>query len=729
MVKKQRMPKRDQSDKNSRNTGRILLILMMLVLVVLGVRFSYVAITKDVRGHRLDKAAQLIYRSQNEIPAKRGEIFDAVGNPLAESSTTYTLVAVLDKSQKSAKGKPMYVKKSQDKVVSEKIASILGGKAQAYVQSLKSGRKDKLQQVQFGQLGSNLNVKKYKQLKALNIPGLSFVSSESRLYPNGTFASDLIGLTKNENSSDGKVISGITGIEQSWNKQLTGHNGVKTTSSDTTDRSVSKKNLAVKNGYDVYTTINTKLQSTLEKSMQTLANDMKPKAAVAVVMDTKTGKIVATTQRPSYNATTGEGIGDLWTNQLYGTAFEPGSVLKGITLASAIDSGNWNENDTYESGTLKIGDKKVTDWNNGEGWGRITYGRGIAESSNVAMALTEQKMGAQTWRKYLNRFKFLKPTKTGFNDEARGSMQFQYPIEQANTAFGQAISVTPLQMMQAYSAIANNGKELQPQIIEKIVDPNTNRVVSQPKTKVVAKPISKASAKATRKQLEDVIYSQYGLGKMYAIPNVRTTGKSGTAQIATSTGYSTPGDNTNEIHSWMGMAPSNNPRYMMYIVTKQPQQNTDNISTDMANVFKTVMTQALDMSESDNKVVVSANQEVSVPTVVGGSTKESTKEIKSNRLTPIVMGDGQTIKGQSITGGKKSVVGQRIFLNTGKNIAVPDMSGWAKSDVLAWAELAKIKVNINGNGFVSTQSVKANSKLSDGYHEITVEFKEPKTSN
>ena len=216
---------------------------------------------------------------------------------------------------------------------------------------------------------------------------------------------------------------------------------------------------------------------------------------------------------------------------------------------------------------------------------------------------------------------------------------------------------------------------------------------------------------------------------MYAIPNVRTTGKSGTAQIATSTGYSTPGDNTNEIHSWMGMAPSNNPRYMMYIVTKQPQQNTDNISTDMANVFKTVMTQALDMSESDNKVVVSANQEVSVPTVVGGSTKESTKEMKSNRLTPIVMGDGQTVKGQSITGGKKSIVGQRIFLNTGKNIAVPDMRGWAKSDVLAWAELAKIKVNISGTGFVSTQSVKANSKLSDGYHEITVEFKEPKTSN
>ena len=134
-------------------------------------------------------------------------------------------------------------------------------------------------------------------------------------------------------------------------------------------------------------------------------------------------------------------------------------------------------------------------------------------------------------------------------------MQFKYPIEQANTAFGQAISVTPLQMMQGYSAIANNGKELQPQIIEKVVDPNTNRVVSQPKAKTVSKPISKSSAKATRKQLEDVIYSKHGLGKDYAIPDVSTTGKSGTAQVATSSGYSSPGDNTNEIHSWMGMAP------------------------------------------------------------------------------------------------------------------------------------------------------------------------------
>lgn len=725
MVKKQRMPKRNQADKNSRNTGKLLLILMIGVLVVLGIRFSSISITKEVKGHKLGQAAQLIYQSQNDIPAKRGEIFDSVGNPLAESSTTYTLAAVLDKNQKSAKGKPMYVKKGQEAKVSKKLAEVLGGKASFYETSIKNGRKSKLQQVQFGPSGSNLSVKKYKQLKALNIAGLTFTSSESRMYPNGTFASDLIGITKKEHSDGAQTISGVSGIEQSWNKKLTGRNGVKTTSTDTTDHSVSKKNLAVKNGYDIYTTINMKLQSTLEKSMQKLSDDMKPKAAIAVVMDTKTGKIVATTQRPSFNASTGEGLGDLWTNQLYGTAFEPGSVLKGITLAAAIDTDNWNPDALYKSGTLKVGNKKVTDWNNGQGWGTISYARGIAESSNVAMALTEQKMGAKTWQKYINRFQFLKSTNSGFQDEAVGNMQFQYPIEQANTAFGQGISVTPLQMIQAYSAIANNGKELKPQIIEKIVDPNTKKVISQSKADVIGRPISKATAKATRKQLEDVIYSQHGLGKDYAIPNVRTTGKSGTAQIATALGYSAPGENSNEIHSWMGMAPSNNPRYLMYIVTKQPQENTENISTDMSEVFKTNMEQALEMSDSDNKVVVSKNQQVKVPTVVGGSVSDARKEIKANRLNPVIMGDGDTVKEQSLTAGDESIVNQRIFLNTGKNIQVPDMHGWAKSDVLAWAQMARVKAVIKGNGFVTTQSLNKGTSLSDGYHDITVEFKKP----
>ena len=728
MVKKQRMPKRNQSDKNSRITGLVLVSTMLLILVVLGVRFSYVAITKDVKGHKLNEAAQQVYRSQNAVQPKRGEIFDSVGNVLADNATTYTLAAVIDDTQKTSKGKPAYVAPSQDEKVAKQLAGILGGNPKTYVETLKKGRANKLKQVQFGSRGLKLDSQTYKMINKLKIPGITFTNSASRFYPNGVFASNVIGYTseKTDDKTGALSIVGLMGIEQKYNTQLTGKKRVKTTSVDDTDSSVSKKNQSAKNGYDIYTTINTKLQTTLEEKMQNLYDDMKPKSALAIVLDTKTGNIVATTQRPSFNATTGEGIGDYWTNEISGSVYEPGSVMKGITLAAAIDTGNWDGDAYYQSGTLKIGDKSVTDWNNGQGWGTITYARGIAESSNVAMALTEQKMGAETWHKYINKFRFLKSTDSDLPGEETGLMQFKYPIEQANTSYGQAISVTPLQMVQAYTAIAGNGEEIKPNLVEKVVDPNTKKVIYQAKRKVVAKPIKKSTAEATRKQLEDVIYSEYGLGQAYAIPDVRTTGKSGTAQIATSTGYSSPGDNTHEIHSWMGMAPSDDPRYLMYIVTKEPQQNTQNIATDMSNMFVTVMQQALTMSDSDNKVVVSEDQQVTVPTVVGGSTNEAEKEVTAANLTPVVMGDGDTIKKQTPAGAQKSLTNQRVFLNTGENIAVPNMHGWSKSDVLAWAKLADIKPIIKGDGFVATQSITPDTQLADGYHEITVEFKNAK---
>ena len=132
--------------------------------------------------------------------------------------------------------------------------------------------------------------------------------------------------------------------------------------------------------------------------------------------------------------------------------------MKGITLAAAIDTGKWQPNATFQSGTYLIDGKEVTD-SFGDDQGQMTYREGFWRSSNVAFAKTEQKIGAQTWKNYLEKFKFLQSTQSGLNGEEAGSISFSYAIDQANTAFGQAIRVTPLQMIQAYSAIANNGKE------------------------------------------------------------------------------------------------------------------------------------------------------------------------------------------------------------------------------------------------------------------------------
>ncbi|AEJ23125.1 cell division protein FtsI/penicillin-binding protein 2 [Weissella koreensis KACC 15510] len=701
-----------------RSHGAIIFMLCILtgVIFYIGSRFFSVAVTHSVDHVNLEQRAQNLYENQDQESVKRGQIYDSIGNVLAENSSVYTAIIVLQKDQ------PKYLKNSQVNTVSKELAQELGGDASYYKKIIKNGIKHHYFQVQFGSNGVNISQEKYRTIKKKNIPGLIFEAHPARLYPNGQFASDLIG---EASSSGSNKIKGVSGIEGSWNKQLTEQSGVSANNIKNGNLSQKTKNVEAKNGYDIYTTLNTKLQSTLEDKMNALQADMQPKQAFAAIVDTKTGDIVAETQRPTYNATTKSGFGNFWSNLLVQEPYEPGSVLKGITLASAIDTNNWNGDNTYSSGKIQVDDKVVKDWNNGDGWGRISYTDGIALSSNVAMVLTEQKMGSKTWGKYLDRFQFLKPTDMGFSSETSGSMNFRYPIEQANTAFGQGIKVTPAQMIQAYSAIAGNGEEIKPNIISKIVDPNTQKVIYSAKRTKVAKPIKESTAKATRKELENVIYNPKGLGAMYAIPNVKTTGKSGTAQISTSAGYTQPGDNTNEIHSWMGMAPSDNPRYMMYIVVKEPQSNTDNIAKDMSNVFVSTMEQALQMNTSDKKAVISDKQQTKIPAVKNESMKKAKSEIEANHLKPEVIGDGKVVKNQYPLGGGKTLLNQRVFIVSGGNVKVPNMQGWSKKDVKNWGRLVDIKINSSGEGFLVEQSVLPDTRIADGIHEITVKFKTP----
>ena len=706
-----------QSRQRSWVSGWILLTIMLVVIGWLGFVFARTAITKEADGQSLSKDAQKLYQQANYVAAKRGTIYDSVGNVIAENTTTYTVAVVVS----SKSGANEYAKQSDYSRIAKDFATVLGKTPDYYENYFKKANKNTYQ-VEFGNVGANLSSAKYEKLKSYNLPGVTFSTGTDRFYPNGVFASHLIGLAQTKVVNGRTTLAGTMGIEAAYNSKLNGKDGSTITSSDPTMKAANK---AVKNGDDIYTTLNSTLQIALETKMDELVKAENPKSAIAVVMDTKTGNLVAVSQRPSFNATTGSDLGSYWTNLLTEDQYEPGSVMKGITLASAIATNNWNANATYKSGTLEIDDQKITDWNNGKGWGTISYADGLALSSNVAFSLTEQKMGATTWGKYIKAFNFLKSTNSGLSGEQAGTYQFKYPIEQANTAFGQGISVTPIQMIQAYSAIAGNGDLLKPNLIEKIVDPNTHKVVYQSKRTKVGKPISSAVAKETRVQLENVLYSDRSINKSFALTDTVTAGKSGTAQIATSSGYSQPGDTANEIFSWMGMAPADNPRYLMYIVTKQPQTNADKINDYQSDMFKSIMEQALAMSDNDNKITISADQERKVPTTVGEDQAQAQKDVTAAGLKPILMGSGSTIKSQSPIGDTEVLSGQRVFLNTGSGVEVPNMQGWTKNDAMAWGKLAGVDIVIHGDGFVATQSVNIGTKLSSGVNSISLELKKP----
>lgn len=700
---------------NSRISGILFLVTMIIIFCALGTRFLYIAAFKEVRNHDLSTAARKIYMQTQVINAKRGNIYDTNGMLLAENTSTYSIYAVLDRKQKSATGKPMYV---VDKDHTARVLAKYLSLSKEKIMTLLTPDNPRLFQVEFGNAGANLSIEVHNKIVAENLPGIEFTKQPARLYPNGMFASHLIGITNsNVNPKNGVItLTGVMGIEKELNSLLAGKNGIREVKS-TPNYSVDDKTKGnpVQDGDQVYTTIDSKLQTLLESEMTTLNTQTAPVNATATVMDARTGAIVATTQRPSFDATTRNGIDKLWQNLLVENSFEPGSTMKVFSLAAAIDSGNWHPNELYQSGTYLINRQKVTDWNP-KGWGMIPYIQGFARSSNVAMAHVEQTMTPRVWKNYLNGFRFNRSTDSGLSNESSGGMQFKYPIEQANTAFGQGIRVTPMQMLQAFTAIAGNGQELKPYFIDKIVNPNTNKVIFSNKRTIIGQPIKEKTAVETRKVMENVIYQPYGTGTAYKVPDFKVAGKTGTAQIATSHGYSVGDENV--IHSFVGMVPADKPKYVMYLTLNQPKKIPGPLTKLMANVFVPVIEQALKMDESHQTQTTIAT----VPNVVGMPLDKAQNSLNQQKFKPIVFGAGRIVTKQFPIGQSQQLNNQRVFIQTQGDIVMPDMQNWSKNDALIFATMANIDVNFEGSGFVKEQSIKAGTLLQTKQH-ITLQLK------
>lgn len=290
-----------------------------------------------------------------------------------------------------------------------------------------------------------------------------------------------------------------------------------------------------KDGDEIYLTIDQTIQSILDNEVSRVDAEYKPESIVAVVANPKTGEILASTQRPTYNPQTGEGINSSWLNQLTQITIEPGSTMKTFTLATAIEKGVWNENATFMSGQYRVGDRVIRDANQ-VGWGRISYLEGIQRSSNVGMANLLNLIGEDYFLKSIHKFGFGEKTGIDLPKEATGQILDQYKINKVTTTYGQGSTVTPIQLIQAVSAIANDGKMMQPYVIQKIVDPNTKKVVKENKPKVKSSPVSADTAKEVRRILATTITSEKGTAQKFASTDYEVSGKTGTAQVANSSG-------------------------------------------------------------------------------------------------------------------------------------------------------------------------------------------------
>jgi penicillin-binding protein 2B len=694
-----------------------------LLFFVLIVRIVTIQVTGEAEGKALASQAAKKYIKSGILEAERGTIYDEKGEVISEDTSAYTLVAILDSSITSDPKDPKHVTNP------DKTANVLS----EYIDLSKSEIYERLTiegdpfQVEFGSAGRDLTHQLMQKISKEELPGITFRKESKRFYPNGTFASHLIGFAQKETLDNGNTKTiGKMGIEKSLNEFLSGTDGKIQYKSDVwgyllpnTEEHVTPP----KNGNDVYLTINKKIQTFLEEAMNEVARDYKPKKMFAIVADPKTGKILAMAERPTFHPDTREGLDGNWRNMIVEDTYEPGSTFKSFSLAAAVDSGAFDPNGYYESGTYDVLGTIIRDHNYGNGWGTITYLEGVQRSSNVAFAKLLEKIGEKEFKDYLESFGFGETTNVGLPNEASGKILYHYPIEKVTTIFGQGTTVTPLQMIQAETAIANDGKMMKPYVIDKIVDSNSDKVVKQTKPEVAGNPISAEAAKKVREYLATTVTSDVGTGRPFAIEGYDVAGKSGTAQI--------PGDNgqymygrENYLFSFMGMAPKDNPQLIVYVGVQQPELPVTEIgSVPVSKVFNPVMQNSLKYLNIKPEKKVDLKK-LEMPDLSGENVSKAVENLQKKGLEPVIIGNGSTIKKQLPAVGEEVLEGEKVMLRTEGQLTVPDMEGWSVRDVFKVASIANLKLNKVGNGYVSSQNLRPNSPVKEN-ELLVVNFKAP----
>ena len=721
--------------ENRRLVGKNLSLLAVFLFAVFLVNFAVIIGTGSKFGVNLVKEASKVHQTTRTVPAKRGTIYDRNGTPIAEDATSYNVYAIIDKEYKSANGKILYVEESQYSKVAEVFHKYLD-MDESYVKEQLS--QPNLKQVSFGVKGNGITYANMmsikKDLEAAKVQGIDFTTSPNRSYPNGKFASSFIGLAQlHENEDGSKSLIGTSGVESSLNSLLAGTDGIITYEKDRLGNIVPGTEQVTRqtvNGKDVYTTLSSPLQSFMESQMDAFQEKVKGKYMNATLVSAKTGEILATTQRPTFDANTKEGLTDdfVWRNILYQSNYEPGSTMKVMTLAAAIDNKTFSGGEYFNSSELKIADATIRDWdvNDGLSAGSImTYSQGFAHSSNVGMTLLQQKMGDATWLEYLNRFKFGVPTRFGMPDEYAGQLPADNVVNIAMSAFGQGISVTQTQMLRAFTAIANDGVMLEPKFISALYDPN-DQTVRKSQREVVGNPVSKEAASLTRENMilvgTDPIY-----GTMYnrndnkpviTVPGQNVSVKSGTAQIADEQNGGYLVGKTNYIFSVVTMHPSENPDFILYVTVQQPQHFA---SVQLGEFSNPILERASAMKESLNLQSTAKNLDqvttttsYSMPATKDYSPGDMAEELRRNLVQPIVIGSGTKIKDSSVAEGTNLDANEQILLLSDKVEVMPDLYGWSKKNVETFAKWLNLEVEFEGTGeTVKKQSVRSNTALKD----------------
>ena len=682
--------------------SKFIILVVAFLFVAIICKLSYVVLSDKVDGINLKDKSASISTVKKTLYADRGNIYDINGEELASTVNSYTVIAYLNSNKTNVSDKEKTAKE---------LAPILNMTEEKLIELLNK----KLYQVELRPGGYGITEVVKARIEKLELPGIDFIkNSKKRYYNKSTFASYIIGYAKV--LDDGKI-SGELGIEGYYDDILSGTNGytkyLKYTSSNYKIPNTNEDTKKAKDGSDIYLTIDSSIQLIAEKAVSGMKEKFNTDWAVFTVMDAKTGAIVASATNPNFNPNDTNTIKE-YMNPLLSYQYEPGSVMKVFSFASSMEEGKYDGEETFKSGSYTLDDGTVIRDSERKGWGTISFDEGFARSSNVAATTLALRLGVDKLSEYYNNLGFGKKTGIELSNEAIGDIEMVYQSELATASFGQGVSVTAIQMLQALSAMTNDGTVIKPYIVDKVVDQNGN-ITYQGERQVVKKVYSTNTVNKMHEIMKKVI----DINKYWQVNNVSIMGKTGTAQIASPKGGYLTGT-YDYIKSFAGIFPADDPKYIVYVAGKKPETNIGSWAKVITTAIEEIASYAkLTESKSD----ADPSKIITLDNYISKYLDTTLEELKNKKIDVIILGNGKYIINQYPLKNKTLLSGEKLFLLTNdKEIKMENLKGWSLSEVKTYCNLIGLKLEYKGYGYVINQSIEKNAILDVNNMTLTIEL-------
>ena len=716
---------------------RIVLASLLIIFLLLIIRLIWL---QFVQGSDLKEQAYNQQTTDQIISTSRGIIYDSTGKTLAISTPTDTVTInpkkIVGSNDEETKAKKEKVAKAFSEIFEldynetlEKVNST--SNVQTIAKKVDKDKIDKLKQ--------------WMETEKIST-GINIDEDTKRVYPYNNLASNLIGFCGTDNT-------GIQGIEDSWNSVLQGTPGKITTSTDAIQEEIPDSNqtyIPAENGSDIVLTIDYYIQTVLEKYLKQAVEENNADSGTVVAMAPSTGDILGMACYPDYNLNTpfepnteelkatwdtldsttqSDALYNMWKNNVVSSPYEPGSPYKLITAATALEENITSEdvpNDFYCNGSIEVADRKISCWTQAHK-GAKTLRQALQVSCNPSLIQLGQRIGAETLYKYYQAFGFFDKTGIDLPQEASSTywkLEDVKDVELATMSFGQRFTITPIQLVSAVSAIANDGILMKPRIVKQIINPETGTTTDIEPVQV-RQVISKSTSERMRNLMKSVVDD--GSGRLAKVEGYSIGGKTGTSEPQAGR------EDEGYIASYVAIAPTEKPEICLLIAVHNPNPNNEG-SHQGGQVCGPVVSQML--SEILPYLgLTSSNAQTSTDTVEEDTSYATVPDIRNKTVTEaekLLKQAGFTTK-VNISGDKNSTLvtdqtpkpgssipkGSIIVLYTEENdtrvsVKVPDFKDKTLAQAENMAKANNLNITTEGSGTVISQSIMVDTAVEEG---------------